>query len=189
MIHFFKKWITPNQLTVLRIALIPVVYFMVTLDTRNMLFIGWILFAFACFTDYWDGLLARHTDTTTDFGKLLDPIADKILIAAILILLVSMGRAPAYLAAIIIGREFAISAMRSIAASKGVVIPASSGGKIKTISQMLAVGFLIIHYDTLWIPCHAVGTVLLWIATVITLWSGVDYFLAFRKVTLTASET
>ncbi len=189
MIHFFQKWITANQLTVLRVILIPVIYFLVVLDTRSMLLIGWFLFTFACFTDYWDGVLARHTDTSTDLGKLLDPIADKILIAALLILLVSMGRAPAYLVAVIIGREFAISGLRSICASKGIVIPASSGGKVKTISQMFAVGFLIIHYNTLGIPCHDVGIVLLWVATLITLWSGGIYFLAFRKITLSTSNT
>jgi len=133
----------------------------------------------ACFTDYWDGVLARHTGKTTDWGKLLDPIADKILITSLLVLLVSLDKAPAYLTVLIIVREFAISGLRSIAAVKGTVIAASSGGKIKTISQMFAVGFLILHYPTWGIPCHEVGIVILWIATAISIWSGLKYFMAY----------
>ena len=136
-------------------------------------------FLFACLTDYWDGVLARHQGQTTKLGKLLDPVADKILIGSLLVLLVAMGRAPALLTVFLISREFIINGLRSIAAAEGVVISASSGGKIKTISQMLAVGFLIIHYPTIGIPCHEVGVILLWISTAISLWSGYNYVASY----------
>ena len=181
MVEFFSKWITPNQLTALRVMLIPVIYILVFLNTEQLLVVAWALFTVACFTDYWDGVLARHTGKTTDLGKLLDPIADKILIVSLLVLLVSLERAPAYLTVLIIMREFAISGLRSIAAVNGTVIAASSGGKIKTISQMVAVGLLILHYPMLGIPFHDFGIVALWIATAISIWSGIRYFISYYQ--------
>ena len=109
----------------------------------------------------------------------IDPIADKILIMSLLIVLVGLSRAPDYLVAILITREFAITGLRAVAAAEGRVIAASTGGKYKTISQMLAVGFLIIHYPTLGIPTHETGIVLLWLATGISIWSGFHYFRAY----------
>ena len=112
-------------------------------------------------------------------GKLLDPVADKILICSLLILLVAMGRAPAYLTVILIARELIINGLRSIAAAEGEVIAASSGGKSKTITQMVAVGFLIIHYNTIGLPCHEIGIMMLWVATGISLWSGYKYIVSY----------
>lgn len=182
MVSFFSKFVTPDQMTLLRVLLIPAIYVLILFDTKEHLIAAYLLFALACITDYWDGLLARHTGKTTDLGKLLDPIADKMLICSLLVLLIAFGRAPAFLTALIISREFAVSGLRSIAAVRGVVIPASPGGKIKTISQMFSVGFLILHHPTLWIPCHEVGIVLLYVATAITLWSGWKYFLSYYHI-------
>ena len=183
MVQFFSKWFTPNQMTSLRILLIPVIYLLVFLNRETSLVVAWWLFFIACLTDYWDGVLARHNNhmAETEMGKLMDPIADKLLIIALLILLVSLHRASPHLTAVIALRELAVSGLRSIAAAKGVTIAASSGGKVKTISQMLAVGFLILHHRTLGIPCHEVGEVLLWVATFITVWSGIRYFLAYSR--------
>ncbi|MBF0276904.1 MAG: CDP-diacylglycerol--glycerol-3-phosphate 3-phosphatidyltransferase [SAR324 cluster bacterium] len=181
MTDFFSRWITPDQMTLLRVLLIPAIYLLILWDSELTLVVAFLFFTIACFTDYWDGVLARHTGKTTDWGKLLDPIADKILITSLLVLLVSLDRAPAYLTVLIIVREFAISGLRSIAAIKGTVIAASSGGKVKTISQMFAVGFLILNYPTLGLPCHEIGIIILWIATAFSIWSGIKYFMAYYE--------
>ena len=181
MLSFFSRWITANDLTVLRILLVPVIFIVVLIWKNNpwILFGIWFVYFFACLTDYWDGVLARHQNKSTKLGMLLDPIADKILIMSLLIVLVGLSRAPDYLVAILITREFAITGLRAVASAEGRVIAASTGGKYKTISQMLAVGFLIIHYPTLGIPTHETGIVLLWLATGISIWSGFHYFRAY----------
>ena len=181
MLSFFSRWITANDLTVLRILLVPVIFIVVLIWKNNpwILFGIWFVYFFACLTDYWDGVLARYQNKSTKLGMLLDPIADKILIMSLLIVLVGLSRAPHYLVAILITREFAITGLRAVAAAEGRVIAASTGGKYKTISQMLAVGFLIIHYPTLGIPTHETGIVLLWLATGISIWSGFHYFRAY----------
>ena len=181
MLSFFSRWITANDLTVLRILLVPVIFIVVLIWKNNpwILFGIWFVYFFACLTDYWDGVLARYQNKSTKLGMLLDPIADKILIMSLLIVLVGLSRAPHYLVAILITREFAITGLRAVASAEGRVIAASTGGKYKTISQMLAVGFLIIHYPTLGIPTHETGIVLLWMATGISIWSGFHYFRAY----------
>ena len=181
MVSFFSKWLTANHLTTLRVALVPFIYIGIVIgkDEHWILFCTWIVFLFACLTDYWDGVLARHQGKTTKIGKLLDPVADKILICSLLVLLVEMDRAPAFLTVVLISREFIITGLRSIAAAEGKLVSASSEGKLKTISQMFAVGFLIIHYPTIGIPTHEIGIIILWISTVISLWSGYNYVLAY----------
>ena len=178
MLSFFSRWITANDLTVMRILLVPVIFVVMVFWQNNhwVLFGIWFVFLFACLTDYWDGVLARYQNKSTKLGMLLDPIADKILIMSLLIVLVGLNRAPDYLVAILITREFAVTGLRAVAASEGRVIAASSGGKYKTLSQMFAVGFLIIHYPTFGIPTHETGIVLLWLATGISFWSGFHYF-------------
>ncbi len=181
MVTFFSKWLTANHLTTLRVVLVPFIYAGMVFGENDklILLVTWLIFFIACLTDYWDGVIARHQGKATKIGRLLDPVADKILICSLLILLVEMGRAPAYLTVILIGRELIINGLRSIAATEGVVISASGGGKSKTITQMFAVGFLIIHYNTIGLPCHEIGIILLWIATLISLWSGYKYILSY----------
>ena len=181
MVAFFSKWLTANHLTLLRVALVPFIYAgMVFGEEDQLILLGtWLVFFIACLTDYWDGAIARHQGKATKIGKLLDPVADKILICSLLILLVAMERAPAYLTMILIARELIINGLRSIAAAEGLVIAASSGGKSKTITQMVAVGFLIIHYNTIGLPCHEIGIIMLWIATGISLWSGYKYIVEY----------
>jgi len=181
MVAFFSKWLTANHLTSLRVALIPFIYAgMVIGEKDQWILLGtWLVFLIACLTDYWDGVIARHQGKDTKIGKLLDPVADKILICSLLILLVAMGRVPAFLTIILIARELIINGLRSIAAAEGVIIAASSGGKSKTITQMVAVGFLIIHYNTIGLPCHEIGIIMLWIATLISLWSGYKYIVSY----------
>ena len=181
MVAFFSKWITANHLTTMRVALVPFIYAGIIIgeDDKFILLGTWVVFFIACLTDYWDGVIARHQGKTTKLGKLLDPVADKILICSLLILLVAIGRAPAYLTVILIARELIVNGLRSIAATEGVVISASSGGKSKTITQMFAVGFLIIHFKVIGLPCHEIGIMMLWVATGISLWSGYKYIISY----------
>ena len=183
MVAFFSKWLTANHLTTLRVALVPFIYagMVIGEDDQWILLGTWMVFFIACLTDYWDGVIARHQGKETKIGKLLDPVADKILICSLLILLVAMGRAPAFLTVILIARELIINGLRSIAAAEGEVIAASGGGKSKTITQMVAVGFLIIHYNTIGLPCHEIGIMMLWVANVISLWSGYKYIVSYFK--------
>ena len=112
-----------------------------------------------------DRLLGRSScsipNNTSRLGKLLDPVADKILLASLMIALVEVDRAPGALVTLILMRELSITGLRAVAAAEGRVISANSGGKLKTFSQMFAVGFLMIHYPTLWLPCHEIGIILL----------------------------
>ncbi|MGK5095282.1 CDP-diacylglycerol--glycerol-3-phosphate 3-phosphatidyltransferase [Deltaproteobacteria bacterium TL4] len=182
MVRYFAKWVTPNQLTVLRICMIPVIYLLIALDTPFYLNIAAVLFTFACMTDYWDGVLARFQGISSDLGKLLDPIADKLLVSTVLVLLVSLERVSPTIAAILIAREFTVSGLRSIAVTEGVVIQASPMAKIKTIVQMISIGFLIVHHPTFGIPAHTIGTIFLWISLLIAIWSGAEYFYSYYNV-------
>ena len=154
MVAFFSRWLTANHLTTLRVALVPFIYagMLIGEDDRWILLGTWMVFLIACLTDYWDGVIARHQGKATKIGKLLDTVADKILICSLLILLVALERAPAYLTVILIARELIINGLRSIAAAEGEVIAASGGGKSKTITQMVAVGFLTVSYTHLTLP-------------------------------------
>jgi Phosphatidylglycerophosphate synthase len=150
-------------------------------DDQSILFSTWLVFLFACLTDYWDGVLARHQGQTTKLGKLLDPVADKILIGSLLVLLVGMGRAPALLAVILISREFYYQRVTLHRCSRRRGDFRQFRRKLKTIIQMFAVGFLIIHYPTFSIPCHEVGIILLWISIAVSLWSGFNYVVAYFR--------
>ena len=181
LLSFFSRWLTPNQLTLLRIFVVPILYGSIYVYRENhwILLATWLLYVLACLTDYWDGVLARFQNNTSRLGKLLDPVADKILLASLMIALVEVDRAPGTLVTLILMRELAITGLRSVSASEGRVISANSGGKLKTFSQMFAVGFLMIHYPTLWLPCHEIGIGLLWFSTGVTLWTGWQYFREF----------
>ena len=167
----------PNLLTLLRILLVPVLVVALLDETSNGDLLAAIVFAVASLTDAVDGYLARSRNWVTTFGKLMDPIADKLLIAAALISLVSLDRLAAWVAMVIIAREFAVSGLRIAAGVQGVVIPASRLGKLKTITQVAAILALIAASDAgdVWVQ------VLLYTAVAITLASGADYFLNFRR--------
>lgn len=120
----------------------------------------------------------------TNLGKFLDPVADKLLITAALIMLTEIGRIPAWMVVIIIGREIAVNGLRSIASSEGIIIAASDLGKGKTILQISALIGLLLHYKYLGINFHATGMAILWVALLVTAWSGFDYFYRFMKVIL-----
>ena len=167
----------PNVLTVLRILLVPVLVVALTTNTPNGDTIAAIVFALAAITDGLDGYIARSRKAITTFGKVMDPIADKMLITAALIALVSLDRLDAWVAMVIIAREFAVSSLRVAAAQQGAIISASILGKIKTVTQVVAVMALIAANDP-----HATWVdVLVGVMVVTTVASGVDYFLNVRR--------
>ena len=167
----------PNALTLIRILLVPVVVVALTVETTGGEAIAAIVFAIAALTDGLDGYIARSRQSITNFGKVMDPIADKLMIAAALISLVSLERLAAWVAMVIIAREFAVSGLRIAAGQQGVVIPASGLGKVKTIVQVVAVLALIAasDADAAWVQA------LVYLMVAITLASGADYFLNFRR--------
>ena len=167
----------PNWLSVGRILLIPV--FMVALLGRlpEGDLVAVVIFAVAAGTDKLDGYLARSRQETTTFGVFLDPLADKLLVSAALISLVELNRLAAWVAMVIIAREFMVSGLRMVAASQHVVIAASQWGKVKTTAQVVAIAALIVDN-----PPHAVTTALVAFAVAVTLWSGIDYFIESRDV-------
>ncbi len=166
----------PNTLTVLRILLVPVVVVALLDETPNGDAIAAGVFALAAFTDSLDGYIARQRNAVTTFGKLMDPIADKLLIAAALIALVSLDRLAAWIAMVIIAREFAVTGLRLVAAERGVVIQASWLGKAKTILQVAAIICLIAFN-----PAPLGVDLLVYAAVAATVISGVDYFFGFRR--------
>ena len=166
----------PNTLTVLRILLVPVVVVALLDETPNGDAIAAGVFALAAFTDSLDGYIARQRNAVTTFGKLMDPIADKLLIAAALIALVSLDRLAAWIAMVIIAREFAVTGLRLVAAERGVVIQASWLGKAKTILQVAAIICLIAVN-----PAPLGVDLLVYAAVAATVISGIDYFFGFRR--------
>jgi CDP-diacylglycerol--glycerol-3-phosphate 3-phosphatidyltransferase len=142
---------------------------------------GVVIFVIAALTDYFDGYLARKRNQVTDIGKLLDPIADKLLITSAFISLVELNLAPAWMVVIIVGREFAVSGIRSIAASQGYVMPANVLGKLKTVCQVLTIVVLIVA-DTYIEPWERFGRFLLWVTVAISLISAVNYLWIFLRV-------
>lgn len=166
-----KKENIPNALTLGRILIIPVFILLLTLwDSYLSHVLATVLFALASATDYLDGYLARKWQVVTNFGKFADPMADKILVMTAFIMLVELGFAPAWIVAIIICRELAVTGLRLLLVENGgVVLAAAMPGKIKTFSQMFAIIFLLLHWTLL-------GQVTLYIALFFTLYSGYDYF-------------
>ena len=167
----------PNLLTVMRILLVPVLVVALLNETPNGDLLAAIVFAIASLTDAVDGYLARSRNSITTFGKLMDPVADKLLILAALIALVSLDRVDAWVAMVIIAREFAVTATRMAATQQGVVIAANWWGKAKTIVQVACVFFLIaIDGTPVWLDLLVYATV------GITIISGIDYFFGLRRL-------
>jgi CDP-diacylglycerol---glycerol-3-phosphate 3-phosphatidyltransferase len=178
----------PNSLTVVRIFLVPLL--VVVLFTKfegRLIFgvrkelIGAAIFGLASLTDWADGYLARRRKQITTLGQLMDPLADKLLITAALVSLVQMDLAPAWMVAVILGREFAVTVLRSIAYSRGVTIPASPLGKFKMASQVVAILLLILGRDHLQ-GFFVLGQVALWVVLIAAVVSGIDYYRRFSNI-------
>ena len=171
----------PNALTVLRIFLVPVLVVVLLTRTRTDggLLLGVAIFGLAVLTDYLDGYFARRRNQVTRLGTLLDPLADKLLTASAFLSLVEMDAVPAWMVMIILGREFAITGLRNVAAGRGYLIPASGLGKGKMVAQVVAIVLLLLgrRFEILRLP----GLAALWLVVVLALVSGIDYFRTFWR--------
>lgn len=171
----------PTKLTLARVVAVPVIILLLYFENRVTCFIAALFFIAASLTDLFDGLLARRGGMVTNFGKFLDPLADKILVGSILIMLVELGWAPAWVVIIIIARETTVTGLRAMAADQGLVIAADRYGKIKTILQISALIGLLVHYPVWGLNMHLIGTILLYLALVMTVFSGGNYLYTFYK--------
>jgi len=189
-----------NVLTFARIILVPAVLVLLLLIEPEVRTINWwsmempepvgrnqfygilavIFFVVASLTDLLDGYLARKYQLVTNLGKLLDPLADKILVLGTMIILVQMGRLPGWMVVVVLSRELAVTSLRGVVGADGVVIAASQLGKYKTVVQDFSLGFVMLYYPVHGVNVYAVGIVFFMLAVALTIWSGVDYFLAFR---------
>jgi len=172
----------PNQLTLFRIAAVPIIIILMLFPNRICTLIAGLLFSAAAITDYLDGFLARKKGQVTTLGKVMDPVADKLLVSSAFIMLTSLGWVPAWMACIIIGRELAVTGLRNIIAEKGEDLSASNLGKYKTGFQIAAIIPLMIHFRFLGLDVQLIGNLFLWGALVFTIWSGADYFIRSRSL-------
>jgi CDP-diacylglycerol--glycerol-3-phosphate 3-phosphatidyltransferase len=172
----------PNKLTLFRIAVVPIIIILLLFPDRICTFIAAILFSAAAITDYLDGFYARKRGLVSTLGKVMDPVADKLLVSSAFIMLASLGWVPAWMACIIIGRELAVTGLRNIIAQKGEDISASNLGKYKTGFQIAAIIPLMIHYPFFNLNVQVIGALFLWGALAFTIWSGADYFIRSRRL-------
>ncbi len=165
-----------NKLTVLRIILVPIFLIFISLNSAMGTLIATVIFIIASITDKLDGYIARSRNQITNFGKFMDPLADKLLVTSALIALVERGVIFGWVAMIIIAREFAVSGLRTLAASEGLVIAASNWGKAKTVVQIVAIisGLIYLSYPLQWINIFTLVSMV--VSVIITIISGVDYF-------------
>lgn len=180
-------WTLPNLLSSLRILIIPVIVYLLNFSDRASSLMAAALFLFASITDYFDGYLARRTRSVSDLGKILDPVADKLLVASVLIMLGAMDRpnepsVPGWLVVVILARELAVTILRGIALTEGIVMQAEKLGKYKFILQAYALCGLLIHYNYWGLDFFAVGMYFLTLSAVVAVWSGVNYHAQFFRL-------
>lgn len=180
---------TPNAITLVRIAMIPVFLYFTFVESRVNSFIAAIVYAVTGTTDFLDGWVARKKGLVTVIGKFLDPLADKLIVMAALVMLVHLGRVAAWVVIVIMAREFMVTGLRTIAMSEGIVIAAGQEGKQKTAFQVAAITFLLLHYsypvDAILfgfeLDANKVGTWLLYVSLFFSVWSGWNYFREFIR--------
>jgi len=186
----------PNAITLIRMAMIPVILLFAYYESRRASFIAAALFAVTGATDFLDGWVARQRGLVTVIGKFLDPLADKLVVMAALVMLVHLGRVAAWVVIVIMGREFIVSGLRTIAMSEGIVIAAGQEGKTKTIFQIAGISFLLLHYAypidfgviSYEYDANKVGTALLYLSMVFSVWSAWVYFSDFLKAVYQPSQ-
>lgn len=171
-----------NKLTVIRMILVPFFLLCMAIGNKMGIFIATIIFIVASITDKLDGYIARSRNQVTNFGKFMDPLADKLLVTSALIVMVEFGMIPSWVAMVIIAREFAVSGLRTIAASEGIVIAASNWGKAKTVVQMVAIIAGLITLNVNVSILNTVTDIFMILAVVITIVSGIDYFVKNKSV-------
>jgi CDP-diacylglycerol--glycerol-3-phosphate 3-phosphatidyltransferase len=168
-----------NNLTMLRILTVPVIVLLMYFPNRGTCLLAMLVFILASLTDLFDGLLARRYGLVTNIGKFLDPLADKLLVISVLVMLVHLGWLQAWIIILIIGREMTVTGLRAVAADQGHVIAADRYGKLKTIVQVVALCPLILHYSWWGFDPNPLGMVLIWVALILTLFSGANYLYRF----------
>lgn len=175
----------PNAITLARLLAVPVIIILFSVCKEAGPWVSGVcaaVYLIAAVTDLLDGHLARKYNLVSTLGKFLDPLADKLLVSSALIMLLPSGRVEAWVVFLILAREMAVTGLRAVAAERGMVIAASAGGKRKTLAQNIALFCLLWHFPLLWADTAAVGTVMLYVALLVTYWSGVEYFWEFHKV-------
>ncbi|MDI6796253.1 MAG: CDP-diacylglycerol--glycerol-3-phosphate 3-phosphatidyltransferase [Desulfatibacillaceae bacterium] len=177
-----SAWIHPNTITLYRILAVPAVVVLLLWDYKITCFAAALVFTIAAITDLLDGYLARRLGLVSNLGKFLDPLADKLLVISALIMLTHKQWVDGWIVCIIVGREIAVTGLRGIAAEQGEVIAAERLGKIKAVFQIVATVPLMIHYKYFFVDFHLLGTLLLWVALVLTVASGVSYFANFFRI-------
>ena len=184
MISKHETFNLPNTITFLRLSIVPFLFILLLEPDEFWSLILAILFVIASITDVFDGYFARKYNLITTMGKFLDPIADKLIINTAMILMIPIGRIPAWIVAITIIRDLIVDVIRSIASSEGNYIQASRLGKQKTLAQNIAVTALMINFSIFGVNAHDVGIVILYIALFLTIYSGIDYFIKFYQTTI-----
>jgi len=183
----------PNFLTLIRMALVPVFivfFYLGQSGARVYAILALAVFVIAAGTDMLDGYIARRRGQITNFGKLMDPLADKVLTTSAFIVFVDIHIIPAWMVVVILAREFAITGLRGVAASEGVVIAAGLSGKLKTIFQMVAIGLILLDSavgngpltHSVWVFVSGAGMICLWAAVALTVYSGIEYLWNGRKL-------
>lgn len=179
---------TPNKLTILRMVMVPVFVLLMMFPFPGSNWVALVIFVAASVTDFIDGYLARKHNQVTNFGKFMDPLADKLLVTAAILLFVEFGQCPAWCALIIIAREFAVTALRLIAVNNGIVIAAAWSGKIKTASSIVAICLMLSPWhDFTLAGSFDLDALCVLVMTVLTVWSGVEYFVK-NKVLFSADK-
>ena len=170
-----------NRITLLRIgAILPILLF-IHFPGRGTCWLAAVLFILAAFSDFLDGYIARREGIVTNFGKFLDPLADKLLICSVLIEMVGLGWVPAWIAIVIVIRELAVTGLRAVAADNGMIIAADRYGKLKTVLQIVALVPLLVHFPLYGMPMQQLGIFILYIALLLTVVSGINYFYRFFR--------
>lgn len=180
-------WTLPNLLSFFRIGIIPVLVYLLSFTDRASAVLAAALFVIASITDYFDGYFARRNRSVSDLGKILDPLADKLMVLSVLIMLAAMDRpgepsVPAWLVVVIIARESAVTVIRGIALSEGIVMHAETLGKYKFILQTFAVVGLLVHYRYWGVDFFVAGIYFLVLSAVIAVWSGISYHVQFFRL-------
>ena len=171
----------PNKLTIARMCMVPLFMIALMFNTDSSRILATVIFALASLTDMLDGQIARKYNMVTNFGKLMDPLADKVLTAAAMICLVELGDLAAWIAIVIIFREYLITGLRSVAASENIVVAANIWGKVKTVCQMFALMFLMLKPQIVAVCGINIGLWLMYAAVILTVYSGLDYVLKINK--------
>ena len=171
----------PNKLTIARMCMVPLFMIALMFNTDSSRILATVIFALASLTDMLDGQIARKYNMVTNFGKLMDPLADKVLTAAAMICLVELGDLAAWIAIVIIFREYLITGLRSVAASENIVVAANIWGKVKTVCQMFALMFLMLKPQIVALCGVNIGLWLMYAAVILTVYSGLDYVLKINK--------